>query len=68
MKYRATSDANFYPCIRLRNTLGNRGNALEGVVSLNQQLNKERSAMLNNWNKAADKFMDQHMPVQKRVK
>jgi hypothetical protein len=36
--------------------------------SLNQKLNKERSAMLDNWNKTLDKFMDQHMPVQKKVK
>ena len=42
--------------------------AVKAYNELNQQLNKERSAMLSNWNKAADKFMDQHMPVQKRVK
>jgi hypothetical protein len=42
--------------------------AVKSYNELNQQLNKERSAMLNNWNKTSDKFMDQHMPVQKKVK
>jgi hypothetical protein len=34
--------------------------------TLNQQLNKERTAMLNNWNKKATRFMDDYMPVQKK--
>ncbi len=36
--------------------------------NLSQQLNKERTTVLNNWNKKSDKFMDEHMPVQKKVK
>ncbi len=42
--------------------------AVKAYNDLSQQLNKERSAMLNNWNKAANRFMDEHIPVQKKVK
>lgn len=34
--------------------------------NVNQKLNKDRAAMLNNWNKKAARYMDDHMPVQKK--
>jgi hypothetical protein len=34
--------------------------------SINQQLNKERTNMLNNWNKKVSRYMDEYMPVQKK--
>jgi hypothetical protein len=32
----------------------------------NNEINKERSEVLNNWNKAMEKFIDKHMPYAKR--
>ena len=42
--------------------------AIKDYNDLNQSLNKERSKMLENWNKKSKKFMDEHMPVQGKVK
>jgi hypothetical protein len=43
-------------------------NAASGSYnSANQQLNKERTNMLNNWNKKSAKYMDTHMPVQRKT-
>lgn len=33
---------------------------------LNNKLNKERTVMLNNWNKTNDQYMDKYMPIQKK--
>lgn len=40
--------------------------AVKDYNDLNNQLNKERTNMLNNWNKTSDKYMDQYMPVQRK--
>ena len=42
--------------------------AVNKFNDVNNQLNKERTDMINNWNKKASKFLDDHTPVQKRVK
>lgn len=40
--------------------------ALKDYNNLNQQLNKERTNMLNNWNKKSSRYMDDYMPVQRK--
>lgn len=40
--------------------------ALKDFNNLNQKLNKDRTNMLNNWNKNSSRYMDDYMPVQKK--
>jgi len=40
--------------------------ALKTYNSVNADLNKQRSSMLNDWNKTYSKYMDEYMPKQQR--
>ncbi|MDP4264116.1 MAG: hypothetical protein Q8941_16430 [Bacteroidota bacterium] len=40
--------------------------SLKDYNNLNQQLNKERNEMLNNWNKKVSHYFDDYMPVQRK--
>ncbi len=48
------------------NAVNDMNAALNDYNNLNQQLNKERTSILNNWNKNVSRFFDQYMPVQKK--
>ena len=41
--------------------------AVKDYNELHKKLNKDRTDVLNAWNKAASKFMDEHTPVQRKV-
>ena len=39
--------------------------ALTAFNKTNNELNKERAALVNGWNSAVDKFLDRHIPYSK---
>ena len=41
--------------------------AVKDFNSTNNEINKQRASVLNEWNKTMSKFMDYYMPVQKKV-
>jgi len=41
--------------------------AVNSYNATNKELNKQRSAALDEWNKTVNRFMDDYMPVQKKV-
>lgn len=60
-KGRTQNDINLY-----NNGVNDINTALKDYNDLNQQLNKERTAMLNSWNKKVSRYFDDYMPVQKK--
>jgi hypothetical protein len=48
------------------NAVNDMNASLKGFNDLNNQLNKERTEMLNNWNKKVSRYFDDNMPVQKK--
>lgn len=40
--------------------------SINDINTLNKQLNKEREAAINTWNKTVNKYMDDYMPVQRK--
>ncbi len=48
------------------NSVKDINNALKSFNSINADLNKQRTAALNDWNKTYNKYMDEYMPKQQR--
>ncbi|MBK7290785.1 MAG: hypothetical protein IPI78_11540 [Chitinophagaceae bacterium] len=48
------------------NSVNEMNAASKDYNKLNDQLNKERTAMLNNWNKKYGRYLEEHMPVQRK--
>ena len=46
--------------------VGEANEAIQVFNKINNELNKSRSSVVNNWEKAYKKYMDDYMPVQKR--